>query len=580
MSKSSKQTVTSKTSVPQYIEDQSRSLIDRSNEIANTPYQPYTGDRMANFTPEQEAAWAQTIADRDYAQGLLDNSISTAERLTGFTPGAVNSQNVTGASMGSAAANAASARIAQISPAEAARAAAAAASSGYATASAGERAAAASASGAQAKYEQTRANQIGEFMNPFTQDVIDRTMNTLGRENTILQNGNNAAAAAAGAFGGSRHGVLGAETNRGYLDTVANTTAGLNQSNYAQALAAAQQNTGLRQQTTLTNADRATQASIASAANAQSANNLNAQLSQGLNLYNAGNQQQSLLSNAGFQQQANLANAGNSLQVALANAGFRQQGAQFNASNQQQANLFNAGNQQQSLLQNAGWQQQANIGNADRALQAGTTNQQAAIQAAGVQQNAATQNAAYAGQRASMDATQNAQLEAIGQQRQQQQQAILDQQYEEFLRQQQYPIDMLNLQNATLAGQPYGQTNTTTQPITSNSGAAIMGGGLAGLQAAGALGLGTGASAGMGLAGAALGFLSDRRMKTDIKRLGKDEASGLPMYAYRYKGDPKSYPKIVGPMAQDVEKRYPGATERVNGKLVIKVNSLAGRMAA
>ena len=68
-------------------------------------------------------------------------------------------------------------------------------------------------------------------------------------------------------------------------------------------------------------------------------------------------------------------------------------------------------------------------------------------------------------------------------------------------------------------------------------------------------------------------------MKTDITRLGKDKATGLPMYAYRYKDDPKSYPKIVGPMAQDVEKKFPGSTERVNGKLVIKINSLAGRAA-
>jgi hypothetical protein len=50
-----------------------------------------------------------------------------------------------------------------------------------------------------------------------------------------------------------------------------------------------------------------------------------------------------------------------------------------------------------------------------------------------------------------------------------------------------------------------------------------------------------------------LGFSSDKRDKTDIKKLGLDR-TGIPMYAYRYKGDPKSYPKVVGPMAQDIEK--------------------------
>jgi len=66
---------------------------------------------------------------------------------------------------------------------------------------------------------------------------------------------------------------------------------------------------------------------------------------------------------------------------------------------------------------------------------------------------------------------------------------------------------------------------------------------------------------GLGAAGtAAMGFakllpllgLSDEREKTDIKKIGKDKESGLTMYSYRYKGDPKSYPKVTGPMAQEV----------------------------
>jgi hypothetical protein len=47
----------------------------------------------------------------------------------------------------------------------------------------------------------------------------------------------------------------------------------------------------------------------------------------------------------------------------------------------------------------------------------------------------------------------------------------------------------------------------------------------------------------------AIAGLSDRRDKTDIEKLGTDEPSGLDAYAYRYKGDPKTYPKVVGPMA-------------------------------
>jgi hypothetical protein len=55
-----------------------------------------------------------------------------------------------------------------------------------------------------------------------------------------------------------------------------------------------------------------------------------------------------------------------------------------------------------------------------------------------------------------------------------------------------------------------------------------------------------------GLGGSVLGalpslFSSDRKDKTDIQKLGRHR--GVDMYAYRYKSDPKTYPKTVGPMA-------------------------------
>jgi hypothetical protein len=66
--------------------------------------------------------------------------------------------------------------------------------------------------------------------------------------------------------------------------------------------------------------------------------------------------------------------------------------------------------------------------------------------------------------------------------------------------------------------------------------------------------------------------MSDKSMKTDITKLGKDPSTKLPMYAYRYKGDPKTYPKVVGPMAQDVKKVAPEAVTPMgkDGKLAIR----------
>lgn len=76
----------------------------------------------------------------------------------------------------------------------------------------------------------------------------------------------------------------------------------------------------------------------------------------------------------------------------------------------------------------------------------------------------------------------------------------------------------------------------------------------------------------MGGFGSALGSLtglaflkSDERSKTDIKREGSDPRTGIPLYSYRYKEDPKSYPKVVGPMAQDLERIAPHLVAAIPG---------------
>lgn len=81
---------------------------------------------------------------------------------------------------------------------------------------------------------------------------------------------------------------------------------------------------------------------------------------------------------------------------------------------------------------------------------------------------------------------------------------------------------------------------------------------------------GNSAISGAGNAALGLSMMSDREAKTDIKKVGKSQTTGLPIFSYRYKGDPKNYPKVVGPMAQDIEKAVPGSTERIGGLLTVK----------
>ncbi len=128
-----------------------------------------------------------------------------------------------------------------------------------------------------------------------------------------------------------------------------------------------------------------------------------------------------------------------------------------------------------------------------------------------------------------------------------------NQQIQNFYQQQMNP--WLNLMRYTGAlgglGGFFGNAGTTTTqqglPFTS-----LLGLGVAGLGAAGSL-------------------FSDRRAKTDIEFVGVDEATGLTMYAYRYASDPKTYPKVVGPMAQEVAEKYPHLVAKVGNRLVIRL---------
>jgi hypothetical protein len=76
---------------------------------------------------------------------------------------------------------------------------------------------------------------MNAYMNPYQQQVIDAAMGDLERQRQIQMMSTGDAAQAAGAFGGSRHGVAEAETNRGAMDIVARTAAGLRAAGYDQA---------------------------------------------------------------------------------------------------------------------------------------------------------------------------------------------------------------------------------------------------------------------------------------------------------------------------------------------------------
>jgi len=100
----------------------------------------------------------------------------------------------------------------------------------------------------------TMANvNMNQYMNPYTQQVIDATMQDLESQRQMQQRQMGAQAQQAGAFGGSRHGVSESLTNLGFGQQMANTAANLRQQGYTQAQNIAQQDLARQMQARLAN---------------------------------------------------------------------------------------------------------------------------------------------------------------------------------------------------------------------------------------------------------------------------------------------------------------------------------------
>jgi hypothetical protein len=198
-----------------------------------------------------------------------------------------------------------------------------------------------------------------QYMNPYTQQVVDTSLQDLERSRQLAQQQGAAQAVKAKAFGGSRQGVAEAETNRAYADQAAKTAAGLRSQGFDTASQLAQADLGRQMQ-----AQQLNQAQ--DAATTQQALALSGQ-------FGLANQQAAL--------EAARANQATGLQAQTSNQGMDWNVGQMNTSNQQQANLANAAAQNQMAQFNAANQQQAGLANSQNFLQANLANQQAGLSA-------------------------------------------------------------------------------------------------------------------------------------------------------------------------------------------------------
>lgn len=322
------------------------------------------------------------------------------------------------------------------------------------------------------------AQGMQQYMDPFTGQVIDAATADIRREAGKTQTEIEASAAKAGAFGGSRHGLVEAENQRNMLSEIARTSAGLRSEGFRTAAGLAMQDAdrGLAAGTANQAAD------ISRMQAAQQARNLSGQLATQASIANAGNQTQYNLGFGNLMADYNLANAQMQNQVNLANQGVQQQTAMANAGFGQEANLFNTGQ--------ANTMSQFNTGQAN---QVGIQNAANWLQGQGLSMNAA-QALGSLGLGQGAQGLQNAQaLLGFGGLQQGVNQAINDFNYQQ-------PMNLLNFQAGILGQKPVNSTQTTTKPQEQGGlfqgllglGATVLGGPVGGAIAGKILGTGQG----------------------------------------------------------------------------------------
>ena len=264
-------------------------------------------------------------------------------------------------------------------------------------------------------------------------------------------------------------------------------------------------------------------------------------------------QQQNALSQNQAANQANSANA----------FGGSRQGIQQGVAQAQGA--MNIGQMASQLNQaNFGQAQQAATGDISRNLQAQQGNQQANQANINSLISAAGGLGTLGSQAQQNQRQQFLELSTAGAQQQAQAQNQITANVNQFNQAQQYPGQQLGVLQSALGMTPYGSTTmgSSTGQQQQTTTPSLMSDVTGGLQALGSL---TGAGGPFASGGAFAGLMagSDSHLKTDITPVGVHPPTGLPLYSYRYKGDPKSFPKVTGPMAEDAMQVAPQAVKTV-----------------
>ena len=312
-----KTTTESVAELPAWQQAQFQNLYDRAQGLSQQPFVPYTGPQVAGFNPDQlrqfQATRGMFESDQAYdptqaLQGMAQEQFRpTIAPVTGYQAPTIEATQAPGA--------------AQIGPVSA------------------------------PQFRGLLSQDIGAYQSPYQQQVIDLAMGDIQRQADIARGGAQDRAIRAGAFGGSRSALLESESQRPYAEQMARTAAGLRQSGFEQAQAAAQADLARQQQLGMFGSEQQQQRALQQAQLGQQAGIFGAELGQQRRMQQAQLQQQRQLGGLDIAGRAALAQPSLEMQARQQRAGLLGglQGQQI----QGLGLLGQAGAQQQALQQRA-----------------------------------------------------------------------------------------------------------------------------------------------------------------------------------------------------------------------------------
>lgn len=462
------------------------------------PYQQYQGERVAQFSPLQQQAFAQAAQMQSAPQLQDATAMAGLAGLRalgyGYTPGQftnqfVRPQQFQPSEFTAPAVSTRDLQQYQMGPAERVVGSSVsaptmqAAQTGYAPGLQTYQMGPAERVRTQSL---TRPGAVESYMSPYMQNVVDIEKREAQRQADIAGTRRGQAFARAGAFGGSRQAIENAEAQRNLATQMGDIQSRGLQSAYQQAQQQFNAEQAARIQAQLANQQAGLQTGSQNLAAALGVQQLGTQTGLQTSLANLNAQQQAAVQNQAAQLQAQGLTAQQALQAALANqqAGLAtgQQNLAAALSTQQlgtqqglQAQLANQAAQlqaqqlaEQSKQYGYGQQMQAAGLGAQYGQAAQQLGEQSAQFGAGLGLQGLQTAMGAAGQLGQLGSTQfgqnlgiNQLLSQYGGQQQQQAQNILGTQYQDFLNFQNYPYKQMGFMSDMLRGLPLAQTAST-----------------------------------------------------------------------------------------------------------------------